>query len=99
MKGGEGVKALDVAAFPDSGNPVAIADAVLFVDFVHRVFSGSFLGLPHASGGFDAGDSGVEVGAGDPEPRRHLAVLLVFYDARQAERAPGGDAERFWDAS
>ncbi len=82
VQGGKGVEAFDVATLPDAGDPVSVKGTVSLVDLVHYVLTECFLGLSHAAGGFDVGDGRVEVGAGDPEARGHLAGRFVLYDAR-----------------
>jgi hypothetical protein len=93
MEGCEGVQALDVAALADAGYPGAVSGEMPGVYFFDRLCADLFLGGPHATGGLEARDGSIEARAGDPEARRHVPGPFVLYDARQTERAAGGDAE------
>jgi hypothetical protein len=94
VEGGEGVEALDVSAgSPHAGDAGAVAGEMPGVYLFDRLCADFFLGGLHAAGGLEARDRFIEAGAGDPEARRHAPGTLVLYDARQAERATGGDAE------
>jgi hypothetical protein len=97
VEGGESVETLHVAAwFPDAGYAATVAGEMFGMDLLYSIFSHVFPGGPHAACGLQARDSPVEAGAGNPEARRHVAGPLVLDDARRAERATGGDAERSW---
>jgi hypothetical protein len=93
VEGGESVEALDVAALADAGDPGPVAGEVVRVDLFDRLFANLFLRGAYTPGGLDARDRPIEARAGDPEARRHVPGPLVLYDARKAERAPGGDPE------
>jgi hypothetical protein len=96
VQGREGVEALDTAAgcVADSCDARSIAGAVLVVDLLDYRRAHRFSCLPDAAGRLHARDGGDQARAGNPEARRHLAPPLVLDNARQAERATGGDAER-----
>src|SRR5215211_742823 len=95
VEGGEGVEALDVSAgSPHAGDAGAVAGEVFGVNLFDRLGADLFGGGPHAAGGFEACDRFIEARAGDPEARRHILGMFVLYDAREAERTAGGDAER-----
>ncbi|CAA9449518.1 MAG: hypothetical protein AVDCRST_MAG28-1281 [uncultured Rubrobacteraceae bacterium] len=85
------VRPLDGAA--DTGDAGAIAGEVCVVDLVYGCLTDLFHGLPHATDGFDARDSGLEGAAGDPERRRHLATTLILYNTRATSGTTGGHAE------
>ena len=76
------MEAFDVAALADPGYPDAVAFTVLFVYLLHRFFPEVLLGRADATDRLDAGDGGVKVWTGYPEPGRHVAGMLVFYYAR-----------------
>src|SRR5215211_5755710 len=100
VEGGEGVEALDVSAgSPHAGDAGAVAGEVFGVNLFDRLGADLFGGGPHAAGALEARDGSTEAGAGDPEARRHAPGTLVLYNARQAERAAGGDAEWSGDAA
>src|SRR3712207_3067109 len=99
MEGGEGVEALDATdglalGSADASDPDAVAGEVIGVDSVHLVGADLFLRDADTARGFDAGDGGLEGGAGDPERGGHLPAALVLYDAREAGGAPGGHPKR-----
>ena len=106
MKSGESVKAFHAAnglsvgvtvrvfyGAADTGDTSAVVGEVRVVDFVYGCLTDPFLSLPDAADGFDAGDSGLEGAAGDPESRRHLAAALILYNTRTASGTPGGHPE------
>ncbi|HEV8044139.1 MAG TPA: hypothetical protein VGP38_03095, partial [Rubrobacter sp.] len=106
VESGEGVEAFHAAdgrslgvtiralrGATDTGDTRAVVGEVRVVDFVYSCLTDLFLGLPNAADGFDAGDSGLEGAAGNPERRRHLAAALILYNTRTASRTPGGYKE------
>ncbi len=106
MESGEGVEAFHAAnglslgitvralhGTADTGDTRAVVGEVRVVDFVYSCLTDLFLGLPNAADGFDAGDSGLEGAAGNPERRRHLAAALILYNTRTASGTPGGHSE------
>lgn len=88
------METLDVPPLAHPGHADAIYFEVSFVYFLHRFVAQFFLGRPNSPGGFDPGDSGVEMRAGEPEPGGHVAGWLVLDNARNPERATGDNTKR-----